>query len=961
MCAIIAPMKLLEYQADFENYRLQFKGEIEPGSEEFWNLQIGGRQIEVEETKKLYNIDEANIILENLYDAGKLSPIDLGVYTEYENEFSWSRRVHALERIADKVPVWTNYFAYAEFSAKPYLRYLYNTYQSARGPTLFRPKDRLYLTKSILDRYFDFDLLSVENVVRTCTALHDGNTGETVTINMLMLRWVYFWTPAADVVGSPFVSDAAYASGVKVSFYMRPFSQPFADIRDYYGEKIALYFAWLGFYTFYLIYAAILGLALEFVFIGRGYEQLSGSIDWVVLGYVACSVVWNVVYSEGWKKECETCALRWGTRGLEQTEKPRPQFRGDIEKPLLRSSITDITETHFPKSKRNFRIFTSYLVLFALISINVGIIASIYILEALVYTDYTEFYFNGFTLVVNVVQALQIQASSVVFDWISRQLNVHENYRTETDYEDALITKTIVFQLVNNFGVPMFTAVGKGPLLQSCETSCLYDLSQLLYVIIVIRTLGNLFRTCLPYIRYLFGISESDERGAWNPVTKHEEIEDDDLISRKYEDEFKLEAYKGTFDLYAQSVIQYGYINFFSNAVPLLNIVSCVENLLRIRLEAFALCKLTRRPHVLLAEDEGMWGNLMDMISVLGVISSCAIICFTFDDFDNYSYKDRTLIFIGLFQILLAFKFVLHLVLAPNMEEINKLASRNEFIVDKYHSIVERTGSSVAGSTKGHISVALDNPALYDLRKSKPWDESDFKDLEELELRRKDLNRDIKVLKDKLHAVYKFETYNENTGIGETKHGLPLGRLSVRIVELQDFNHKDIPKFCPGFALKIRTLIKGSRQTGKQAGPAWTPKADSEVHKLDSTCKIVFNQVMGPFAPIRTQDAEVIFEIMEVPKGGKGKLGVSVATTSKRLRELLDQRIHNEVLNVQIRNDNGMLMPSNSRLFVSLEFVYSQIVPIRNELYILQEQVRNIEDGVQRIKDRKNVKSAFSV
>ena len=38
--------------------------------------------------------------------------------------------------------------------------------------------------------------------------------------------------------------------------------QPLDHIRDYFGEKIAIYFAWLGFYTGWLLPAAIVGLAV---------------------------------------------------------------------------------------------------------------------------------------------------------------------------------------------------------------------------------------------------------------------------------------------------------------------------------------------------------------------------------------------------------------------------------------------------------------------------------------------------------------------------------------------------------------------------------------------------------------------------------------------------------------------------------------------------------------------------
>lgn len=41
---------------------------------------------------------------------------------------------------------------------------------------------------------------------------------------------------------------------------MNHFSRP---LRTYFGEKIALYFAWVGHYTMWLLVASIIGIAVQ--------------------------------------------------------------------------------------------------------------------------------------------------------------------------------------------------------------------------------------------------------------------------------------------------------------------------------------------------------------------------------------------------------------------------------------------------------------------------------------------------------------------------------------------------------------------------------------------------------------------------------------------------------------------------------------------------------------------------
>ena len=87
--------------------------------------------------------------------------------------------------------------------------------------------------------------------------------------------------------------------------------------------------------------------------------------------------------------------------------------------------------------------------------------------------------------------------------------------------------------------------------------------------------------------------------------------------------------------------------------------------------------------------------------------------------------------------------------------------------------------------------------------------ELEYKEIENLETKRREYQRELKYAKEKLLEVYKSEVYNEVTGVGETKHGLPLGRLSVKVLEIQGLSKYDNEIENINFPIKVRVVIKG--------------------------------------------------------------------------------------------------------------------------------------------------------
>ena len=67
-----------------------------------------------------------------------------------------------------------------------------------------------------------------------------------------------------------------------------PWQQNVDAVKDYYGEKIALYFVWLGHYTTYLFYASIVGV-LIWILVAAGGRYSFTRLDHPLLASIEVS------------------------------------------------------------------------------------------------------------------------------------------------------------------------------------------------------------------------------------------------------------------------------------------------------------------------------------------------------------------------------------------------------------------------------------------------------------------------------------------------------------------------------------------------------------------------------------------------------------------------------------------------------------------------------------------------
>lgn len=120
--------------------------------------------------------------------------------------------------------------------------------------------------------------------------------------------------------------ETSALTSLQLNWVRKLFSaQPLDDIAEYFGVKIALYFAWLGHYTCALGVPAIFGTILWAALYNSG--QVVQDVGHVIFSLF--NVAWASLYLEAWRRYSVELAFRWGTLSTppDLLEPPRPAYK----------------------------------------------------------------------------------------------------------------------------------------------------------------------------------------------------------------------------------------------------------------------------------------------------------------------------------------------------------------------------------------------------------------------------------------------------------------------------------------------------------------------------------------------------------------------------------------------------------------------------------------------------------
>nr|XP_054949860.1 anoctamin-9 isoform X3 [Pan paniscus] len=459
--------------------------------------------------------------------------------------------------------------------------------------------------------------------------------------------------------------------------------QPVDEIRNYFGEKVALYFVWLGWYTYMLVPAALTGLL---VFLSgfslfeasqiskeiceahdilmcplgdhsRRYQRLSETCTFAKLthlfdndGTVVFAIfmaLWATVFLEIWKRQRARVVLHWDLYVWDEEQE---------EMALQLINCPDYKLRPYQHSYLRSTVILVLTLLMICLMIGMAHVLVVYrvLASALFSSSAVPFLEERVTTAVVVTGALVHYVTIVIMTKINRRVALKlcdfEMPRTFSERESRFTIRFFTLQFFTHFSSLIYIAFILGRInghpgkstrlaglwkLEECHASgCMMDLFVQMAIIMGLKqTLSNCVEYLVPWVTHKCRSLRASESGH---LPRDPELRD---WRRNYllnpVNTFSL------FDEFMEMMIQYGFTTIFVAAFPLAPLLALFSNLVEIRLDAIKMVWLQRRLVPRKAKDIGTWLQVLETIGVLAVIANGMVIAFTSEFIPRVVYKYR--------------------------------------------------------------------------------------------------------------------------------------------------------------------------------------------------------------------------------------------------------------------------------------------------------------------------------
>uniref|UniRef100_H2U331 Anoctamin n=1 Tax=Takifugu rubripes TaxID=31033 RepID=H2U331_TAKRU len=470
--------------------------------------------------------------------------------------------------------------------------------------------------------------------------------------------------------------------------------QPLDLVRKYYGEKIGIYFAWLGFYTEMLFFAAVVGtICFIYGFLTYDDNQWSKEICSEAIGgnIVMCPLcdkkcgywklittcnsswqshlfdnvatvffaifmgIWVTLFLEFWKRRQARLEYEWDLVDFEEEQQQlqlRPEYETKCSKRKL-NRITQEMEPYLPITSKCARLCLSGATVLFWISLIIACIIGVIAYRLAVYAAFASIMKDSPTAHLQVVGPLitpqlatSVTASCInfviimilnlMYEKVAIWITDMEIPKTHLEYENKLTVKMFLFQFVNYYSSCFYVAFFKGKFVG-------YP-GNYIYMFGEWSKLRNeecdpggcLIELTTQLVIVMTGkqvwgnIQEALVPNWWG--SRKARSHPESLYSR-WEQDYDLQVFGqlGLFQEYLEMVIQFGFITLFVASFPLAPLLALFNNIIEVRVDSWKLTTQFRRPVAAKAHSIGAWQEILNGMAILSVVTNAFIVAFTSD------------------------------------------------------------------------------------------------------------------------------------------------------------------------------------------------------------------------------------------------------------------------------------------------------------------------------------------
>lgn len=502
--------------------------------------------------------------------------------------------------------------------------------EAPSSTTLFSQSERILLTNYCLDK------LKPDR-----TKFDDVNGNES------LLEWCKRQQYLEDVF--PVHDKAAAVDLLKDLSFKRPTFDVggISKIQDYFGDKVALYFAFLTFYTRLMGKYAAAGVIAFFLSV---VWPKSGPL--VLFGFSIFAALWGASVTSLWKRRNIEVVFMWKSlimgdsadeslMAMSKKEDLKNEFYGEE----VSHRITGERVVIFPKHKRYTMWIISTVVVLACLFVSCRAMLLALDFEDIMHGWLDEnaskhkwsrpFIMQGLVLknMPLVVYMGCLNVLDTLYGIIAVKLTNMENHKYHSTYENSHVLKLVLFQFLNMNMAYLYVAFVRRDYARLA--------SSIRSILLTELVIGNVKETVLPIFLAKRRRKAKVAAAIAKVKAENPDIEDSDInitednVQDPLSEELELEPYEGVFQDYFELVRQFSQITLFAAAFPLGGLLALLNNFVEVYSDMYKMVYMQRRAPPKRALDIGAWIRAFEFVSIMSIMTNLGIITVT----ANYADK----------------------------------------------------------------------------------------------------------------------------------------------------------------------------------------------------------------------------------------------------------------------------------------------------------------------------------